>query len=76
MSFVKKHILINGIDTSYGMYGDVINSQTLVFLHGWGQDMNSFRDIFALCEEKTLSYITIDLPGFGGTPYLREAWDV
>ncbi len=76
MSLTKKHILVNGIDISYGIYGSILPTKTLLFLHGWGQNMDSFRDIFTLCEQSNIPYITLDLPGFGGTLYPKEAWDI
>jgi len=76
MYFIKKRILINGIDTSYEVSGAIWESKTLVFLHGWGQNMNSFRDIFTLCKKNNIPYITLDLPGFGGTSRPKETWGV
>lgn len=76
MSLLKKHILVNGIDTSYGVSEAVSGAKPWLFLHGWGQNMDSFRDIFARSEAQNIPYITLDLPGFGGTARPKETWGV
>lgn len=73
---IKKHILVNGIDTSYGVSEAVSDAKPWFFLHGWGQNMDSFRDIFARSEAQNIPYVTLDLPGFGGTARPKETWGV
>jgi pimeloyl-ACP methyl ester carboxylesterase len=47
----------------------------VVFLHGWGDDMNTFTNL-----ENTLSkkyqVLLLDLPGFGGSSAPPEAWNL
>lgn len=77
MPLLKKHILVNDIDTSYGVYDGIFSdAKPWIFLHGWGQNMDSFRDIFAHLEAENIPYVTLDLPGFGRTAYPKETWGV
>ena len=47
-----------------------------VFLHGWGQNGTCFKKIFNILESKGISYISIDLPGFGKTPLKNTSMQI
>lgn len=50
--------------------------KTLVFLHGWEQVWKCFENIFYYLEKEGISYISIDLPWFWGTPLIDKNWQV
>ncbi len=65
---------VNGVNINYVMYGDRKHS-TLVFLHGWGQNIemmkrlaDNFKNIFNI--------LILDLPGFGLSSEPTYAWSV
>lgn len=62
----KKCIIENQI-VSYLESTSTDRKNTLLFLHGWMQDKGSFSHILKILEEKNISYISLDLPGFWGT---------
>ncbi|MEI8103976.1 MAG: alpha/beta hydrolase [Candidatus Moraniibacteriota bacterium] len=43
-----------------------------VFLHGWGANSESFREVLSYCADA----IAIDLPGFGGSEQPKTAWSL
>jgi len=57
---------------NYKDYGNK-SSQTIVFLHGWGQNI-AMMEPLATHFEKTHHLIIIDLPGFGLSPEPEHAW--
>ena len=64
-----KHI--KDVDVNYIYYGT--GSDALVFLHGWGQNiemMKSVADKFS----KTNKIVIVDLPGFGLSEEPKEVW--
>lgn len=65
---------INGVNINYIDYGEK-TGKTLVFLHGWGQNimmMQSLGDNFA----KENRVIILDLPGHGESSEPTYAWDL
>lgn len=60
----KKQILIDGKILTY--YENLVwkKEWVLVFLHGWMQDGTSFKKIFQILEQRNVSYVSLDLPGF------------
>ncbi|MCD5375254.1 alpha/beta hydrolase [Candidatus Gracilibacteria bacterium] len=63
----KNQLLLGGKILSY-YKGSLGNKQgVLVFLHGWMQDGKSFEAIFEILEEQNIPYVSLDLPGFGGS---------
>ena len=66
--------IVNDINVSYKIYGNK-NGQSVVFLHGWGQNIammeplaNSFKNDYNL--------VIIDLPGFGESDEPNYAWSL
>lgn len=67
----KKCIIWNTVTTYLqGKSKDLEN--TLLFLHGWMQNKESFQDLFSILDKKNISYISLDLPGFGGTSLISD----
>ncbi len=64
--------IINGLKINYIQYG---KGKDIVLLHGWGQNISMMKplgDLFANNYRITI----IDLPGFGESDKLKEAWGV
>ncbi len=57
----KNTININGLNLSYYKEGE---GKNLIFLHGWGQNIESFGPILELLKEDYCVW-ALDLPGFG-----------
>lgn len=64
-----KHI--KDVDINYVDYGGCDN--TLVLLHGWGQNIEMMKPIGDKLK-KNNRIIIVDLPGFGGTPEPKTIW--
>ena len=64
-----KHI--NNTDINYIDYGEGEN--TLVFLHGWGQNISMMQPLGDKLKKKG-RIIIVDLPGFGDSPEPKEIW--
>gem|GEM_PF-1225811 len=60
-----KTILIDSVVTEY-IVSDVfdIHKNVCVFLHGWGQDCNSFQTILDKMELGDMSFVSLSFPGF------------
>jgi pimeloyl-ACP methyl ester carboxylesterase len=65
--------IINKININYEDYGT--SPKTIVFLHGWGQNINMMKPLSNLLA-KTYRVIVIDLPGFGGSDEPKEIMTV
>lgn len=63
---------IKDVDINYLDYGEK-NKQALVFLHGWGQNINMMKPL-ADNFSKENRIIIIDLPGHGQTPEPTYIW--
>ena len=61
-----------GIKINYKDYGNK-DGDAIVFLHGWGQNIQMMEPI-ATPLEKTNRLIILDLPGFGKSEEPKEAW--
>ena len=64
-----KHI--NNTDINYIDYGEGEN--TLVFLHGWGQNISMMQPLGDKLKKKG-RIIIVDLPGFGDSPEPKDIW--
>ena len=64
---------INGLEVNYIDYGT--GNNTLVLLHGWGQNIEMMKPIG---DRLASNYriIIIDLPGFGNSEEPKEVWTV
>lgn len=59
------NIIVNNLNINYEIYGEQ-NSKTIILLHGWGTNLNSFK-IMADYLKENYKVIAIDLPGFGNS---------
>jgi len=71
----KKCIIWNTV-TTYLESVEKYRDNTLLFLHGWMQDKDSFRDIFSILDANNISYISLDLPGFWGTGLVSSDMEI
>ncbi len=58
----SRYVKVEGIDVHYKVFGNGENK--LVFIHGWGCDMNVWQKQFE-CFSANSQMVFIDLPGFG-----------
>lgn len=65
---------INEVDIHYIQYGQK-QAQTLVFLHGWGQNIAMMQPIADPFQED-YNIVIIDLPGYGKSSEPTYAWTV
>lgn len=63
---------IKGVDINYIDNGKGDN--TLVFLHGWGQNIEMMKPVGDKIKDNRI--IIIDLPGFGNSPEPNEIWSM
>ena len=66
------NIIVNGQLINYISEGQ---GRVLLFLHGWGADVSSFKDLSAHFKKK-FRVIRLDFPGFGGSPKPDDTWTV
>ena len=67
-------MLINNVEIHYERYNEETGN-TLVFLHGWGQNIAMMMPI-AKPFIPNHDVVLIDLPGFGQSGDLKEPWEV
>lgn len=65
---------VNNVNINYVMYGDR-NRSTLVFLHGWGQNIEMMKKLADNFKNR-FNILIIDLPGFGLSSEPTYAWSV
>lgn len=65
---------IKDTDVNYIRYGNA-EGQTLVFLHGWGQNIQMMKPVADPFEEK-FDLIILDLPGYGQSTEPKYPWTV
>jgi pimeloyl-ACP methyl ester carboxylesterase len=58
----SKYVTVNGIKVHYKVAGN--GKQSIVFVHGFGCDMNAWREQLGYFHDKA-KMIVIDLPGYG-----------
>lgn len=58
-------IILNWLSISYCTSQNFSKDCSLLFLHGWGQNYQSFEKIYSILDENNISYIWLDFPGFG-----------
>ncbi len=66
------NIMINNINMNYIDCGQ---GEPVVMLHGWGSSSAAFNYIINSFSDK-FRMIAVDLPGFGDSDMIPEAWDV
>lgn len=72
----NQKIIINWILTSYITSNNFDLQKSILFLHGWGQNKESFEKIYSVFGEKWISYIWLDFPGFWLTDFPPDDWDI
>ena len=65
-------IAVNGIKINYKMVG---TGETVLFLHGWGSNIELFDRLMTAVSEKYTA-LALDMPGFGGSEEPPEPWGV
>lgn len=65
---------INDVDINYTIYGKK-GAQSIVLLHGWGQNIEMMKPIGNAFQEQ-FQIIIIDLPGHGNSTEPPYAWNV
>lgn len=65
---------LNGIDITYRYSRG--SDATILLLHGWGGNLNSFRSLENYLKSENFSVICIDFPGFGGSEMPVETWTI
>ena len=68
----KKQAIINWVLIKYVHGKHFHSNKCCVFLHGWWQDAMSFKDVMEMLDEHKLSYMSVSLPGFGGSELLHD----
>lgn len=63
-------IIVDGLVTSYQRSG---KGKTLLFIHGWGDDGRTYKDLLEIFE-KNYDCIALDLPGFGRSDPPKTPW--
>lgn len=64
-------ININGVKTNYVVVGQ---GSPLLILHGWGSNTERWAEVVDMISKKGFKVIIPDLPGFGKSDSLQEAW--
>ena len=65
---------VNDVNFNYVLYGNS-NSGALVFLHGWGQNIEMMRSL-ADNFKNDYNVLIVDLPGFGLSSEPTYSWSV
>ncbi len=68
----SENLLINNINISYKQEG---TGQPVIFLHGWGQDKESFQLTSLFLSDEYTCY-SLDLPGFGDSQEPTQDYDL
>ena len=69
----NEHLIVNGLDVRYAEQG---NGKVVLLLHGWGTNLATFDTLLTEWKDQNLRFVSVDLPGFGGSEVPKEAWDV
>lgn len=64
--------IINGLAIEYLDEG---NGKTMVFLHGWGDNLHTFDALAAILGARG-RIVRVDVPGFGASESPKIAWDL
>ena len=65
-------VIVNNMLTEYTDQG---SGKVVLFLHGWGDNLHSF-DHIAETLKNDYRVVSLDLPGFGKTEMVKDAWDL
>lgn len=67
---INKNLIVDNLRINYYQGDNYKNFEPLIFLHGWGAEAISLKNVFCDLE----NYIAIDLPGFGRSEMPKDAW--
>jgi pimeloyl-ACP methyl ester carboxylesterase len=67
------HLIVDDLDVHYAEQGQ---ESVVLLLHGWGTSLVTFNELISAWGDKGKRFITLDLPGFGGSEAPPVAWDV
>ena len=68
--------ILNGLNITYRYTKSNSNQPTILLLHGWGGNLNSFRYLEKSLISQDFSVLTIDFPGFGGSDMPPETFTI
>ena len=66
--------ILNNLKITYRFSNNKNSAETILLLHGWGGNLNSFRFLEKNLIELGFSVLTIDFPGFGGSELPPETF--
>ena len=66
---------VNDVDVNYVNYGKKDAESTVVYLHGWGQNIAMMKPIADPFDEE-FNIVIIDLPGFGESSEPTHVWSL
>ncbi len=77
----EKNVIINNISVNYKVFGDVdaanpLPKKPFLVLHGWPSSSDKWQKVGELLNQKNITVIAPDLPGFGKTPAPSQAWSL
>ena len=67
MALHNKNIIVDNLLINYYFYQPKKSEKTILFLHGWGVDSQSWFKIVPRLENRKYSLYFLDLPGFGNS---------
>ncbi|EKE26615.1 MAG: alpha/beta superfamily hydrolase/acyltransferase [uncultured bacterium (gcode 4)] len=71
---LEKQSVVDGVIINYLISDNFDPEKCLFFLHWWKQDRKSFISILEILENKKISFISIDFPGFWKSSKLSYDW--
>lgn len=72
----QEHITIDKQTVSYSVCESPQSLATIVFLHGWRQNMDSWKQVMEPLCQKGYTVYALDLPGFGESPRPHDTWGI
>lgn len=76
MALHNKNIIVDNLLINYYFYQPKKSEKTIVFLHGWGVDSQSWFKIVPRLVDKKYSLFFLDLPGFGNSQMPPSAFSL
>lgn len=68
--------ILNWLSTSYCTSKNISKDGSLLFLHWWWQNYQSFEKIYKILDKNNISYIWLDFPGFGMTDFPKTDFEI
>jgi pimeloyl-ACP methyl ester carboxylesterase len=66
-------IIINGVKTNFRIFGE---GKPLFVLHGWGSNIERWKEVAEQISGEEIKVIIPDLPGFGLSEKLKNPWTI